>query len=120
MSWSYEISTSELPGVYAVLSGEDVRDLRGGNIYVDEPLLASWDRVRFIGDKVAAIAAEDEDTALRALNLIEVEYEELPAVFGMCMNTTVSSPGSAKRLDIVGLADSPVPIDQPKRSTIAR
>lgn len=70
-----------VPGVYAVLSGDDVRDLRGGNIFVDEPLLASWDRVRFIGDKVAAIAAEDEDTALRALDLIEVEYEELPAVF---------------------------------------
>ena len=48
---------------------------------VDEPLLSSWDRVRFIGDKVAAVAAEDEDIAQQALDLIRVDYEELPAVF---------------------------------------
>ena len=71
----------ELPGVHAVLTGSDVAGLRGGNIYVDEPLLSSWDRVRFIGDKVAAIAADDPETARRAADLIEVEYEELPAVF---------------------------------------
>jgi CO/xanthine dehydrogenase Mo-binding subunit len=70
-----------LPGVHAVLAGDDLQGLRGGNIFVDEPLLSSWDKVRFIGDKVAAIAAVDEDTALMALDLIDVEYEELPAVF---------------------------------------
>ena len=69
-----------MPGVHAVLTGDDVRDLRVGNLYVDEPVLASWDRVRFIGDKVAAVAVEDEDTAEAALALIEVEYEELPAL----------------------------------------
>lgn len=79
-----QIDASEalkLPGVHAVLTGEEVRDLRGGNIMVDEPLLSSWDRVRFIGDKVAAVVAEDEDLAQRAVDLIDVQYEELPAVF---------------------------------------
>lgn len=39
------------------------------------------DRVRFVGDRVAAVAAEDLETAQRAINLIEVEYEELPGIF---------------------------------------
>ncbi len=69
-----------LPGVHAVLTGSDVEGLRHGNMFVDEPLLASWDQLRFIGDKVAVIAADDADIAERALTLIEVEYEELPAV----------------------------------------
>ena len=68
-------------GVEAILTGEDVEGLRGGNIIVDEPLLSSWDRVRFIGDKVAAVAAIDKETAVRASNLIKIDYEQLPAVF---------------------------------------
>ena len=46
----------------------------------DEYALAV-DKVRFIGDEVAAVAAVDRDTAEEALELIQVEYEELPAVF---------------------------------------
>ena len=69
-----------LPGVHGVLTGRDVEGLRTGNFYQDEPVLASWDRVRFIGDKVAAVVADDQDIAARALELIDVEYEELPAV----------------------------------------
>ncbi len=69
-----------LPGVHGVLTGEDVPDQRAGNLYVDEPILASADRVRFIGDKVAAVVAEDADIAGAALALIDVTYEELPAL----------------------------------------
>ena len=69
-----------LPGVHGVLTGDDVPDQRAGNLYVDEPILASADRVRFIGDKVAAVVAEDEDIAERALALIDVTYDELPAL----------------------------------------
>jgi carbon-monoxide dehydrogenase large subunit len=69
----------QLPGVHAVLTGEDVRGHYIGKRLRDEPLLA-WDRVRFVGDKVAAVAADDEDVAEQALSLIEVEYEPLPAV----------------------------------------
>jgi 4-hydroxybenzoyl-CoA reductase subunit alpha len=72
----------ELPGVLAVLTGEDVTDTRYGvsPARYDEHILAK-DRVRYVGDEVAAVAAEDEETARRALDLIDVEYEELPPVF---------------------------------------
>src|SRR6266545_2606260 len=46
----------------------------------DMPVLAH-ERVRFIGEKVAAVAAESPEIAEEALSLIQVEYEELPAVF---------------------------------------
>ncbi|MYD37047.1 MAG: xanthine dehydrogenase family protein molybdopterin-binding subunit [Dehalococcoidia bacterium] len=69
-----------LPGVHGVLTGDDVPDIRAGNLYVDEPILASADRVRFIGDKVAAVVAEDADIADAALAVIDVTYEELPAL----------------------------------------
>jgi carbon-monoxide dehydrogenase large subunit len=68
-----------VPGVHGVLTGEDVKGMLTGGTYKDEPLLC-WDRVRFVGDKVAAVVADDEDIAQKALDLIKVEYEELPAV----------------------------------------
>jgi carbon-monoxide dehydrogenase large subunit len=51
-----------------------------GRLVYDTPVLAR-DQVRFIGEKVAVVAAEDPDVAEDALALIEVEYQELPAVF---------------------------------------
>jgi len=68
-----------LPGVHAVITGDDVRGMRTGNTYRDEPVIA-WDEVRYVGDKVAAVCAIDNDTAERALALIDVVYEELPAL----------------------------------------
>ncbi len=72
----------ELPGVLAVLTGADVTDTLYGvsPARYDEHILAK-ERVRYVGDEVAAVAAIDERTAEQALELIEVEYEELPAVF---------------------------------------
>ncbi|MFH1842534.1 MAG: molybdopterin-dependent oxidoreductase [bacterium] len=71
-----------LPGVLAVITGADVTDKYYGvsPARYDEHILAK-DRVRYVGDEVAAVAAVDEETASRAVDLIEVEYEELPAVF---------------------------------------
>ena len=68
------------PGVHTVLTGDDVHGIRYGRRLHDVPVLAE-DRVRFVGERVAAIAAEDRDAAEEALLLIEVEYEELPAVY---------------------------------------
>ena len=51
-----------------------------GRAVKDVPVLA-YNRVRFFGQRVAAVAADDEDIAQQALELIQVEYEELPAVF---------------------------------------
>ena len=66
------------PGVHAVLTPDEVGGLRSGKALQDEPLLA-FDAARYMGDKIAMVAAVDEETAEDALNLIEVEYEELPA-----------------------------------------
>ncbi len=69
-----------LPGVHAVLTGADVDGGLYGRIIKDVPVLARK-QVRFFGERVAAVAADDEDIAKQALALIEIEYEELAAVF---------------------------------------
>jgi len=66
----------ELPGVHAVATGEDVHGLLIGRKICDMPILADG-VLRFIGEKVAAVAAESEVIAEEALELIDVEYEEL-------------------------------------------
>ncbi len=68
-----------LPGVKVVITGEDMPFLHGESFH-DEPFMATG-KVRYMGEAVAAVAAVDEETAEEALDLIEVEYEELPAVF---------------------------------------
>jgi CO/xanthine dehydrogenase Mo-binding subunit len=78
-------AAEKLPGVIAVLSRNDLIDNPAiypyfGPVIRDTPVVAI-DKVRFVGDPVAAVAALDDDTAQAALDLIEVEYEELPAVF---------------------------------------
>src|SRR5437764_13006928 len=68
-----------LPGVKLVMTGADT-PRPWGVVHKDEHVLAV-DKVRFIGEEIAAVVAVDENTALDALELIHVEYEELPAVF---------------------------------------
>ena len=68
------------PGVRAVITGKDVRGILYGRRYQDISVLAQ-DRVRFLGERVAAIAADTLEQAEHALDLIQVDYEELPAVF---------------------------------------
>ena len=65
-----------LPGVAAVVTGEDAPWTHGESVK-DKPFLAHG-RVRYVGEPVAAVAAEDEDIAQAAVKLIEVEYEDLP------------------------------------------
>lgn len=68
-----------LPGVRAVITGEDVPDIPIGFIKDNRPLKKG--KVRSMRDEIAAVAATDPDIAAEALSLIEVEYEPLPAVF---------------------------------------
>lgn len=76
-----DISKAEKsPGVRAVLTGEDVKGRLIGKQIRDMPVLC-WDKVRFAGDRVAAVAADSAEAAEEALHLIEVDYEVLPAVF---------------------------------------
>ena len=69
-----------LPGVHAVVTGQDIPDTKIGRRMVDMPVLAR-DVVRFVGEKVATVAADDKDTADEALLLIDVIYEELTPVY---------------------------------------
>lgn len=70
----------QLPGVKAVLTAKDVPGRRFGFAIKDETIFAT-DKVRYVGDAVAAVAAVSEEVAEEAVGLIDVEYEELPAVF---------------------------------------
>jgi CO/xanthine dehydrogenase Mo-binding subunit len=67
------------PGVQAVITAKDVPANKWGTFY--EPPVFADERVRFVGEPVAAVAAESEAEAEDALELIDVEYEELPPVF---------------------------------------
>ncbi|MBC7941580.1 MAG: xanthine dehydrogenase family protein molybdopterin-binding subunit [Chitinophagaceae bacterium] len=74
-----------LPGVACVVTGADVAQLADPYYGVgirDQPVLAIG-KVRYVGDMVAAVAAVDEATALRALALIDVDYEPLPPLMSM-------------------------------------
>ena len=80
---SIDTSRAErLPGVRAVVTSADSTGEKWGVFrYTQDQAFLPSDKVRFIGEEVAAVAAVDEDTAASALDLITVEYEELPAVF---------------------------------------
>jgi CO/xanthine dehydrogenase Mo-binding subunit len=76
------IDTSAVPDDVVVLRPEDVADLgRYGPQIKDQEALPQGERVRYAGDVVCAVAAETEEQVDEAVNLIDVEYEELPAVF---------------------------------------
>ncbi len=76
-----------LPGVLAVFTAEDVPVNEYGLIVNDQPVLCGLnspkphaDRVRFAGDQVALVVAETEEIAAEALELIKVEYQDLPII----------------------------------------
>ena len=75
----------KLLGVKAVITGKDTLGIKHGFVetprYPPDQYPIAMDRVRYIGEEVAAVAAVDEYIAEEALSLIQVDYEELPAVF---------------------------------------
>jgi CO/xanthine dehydrogenase Mo-binding subunit len=102
-----------VPGVHAVLTGRDVQGVRYGRRLYDVPVLAE-DKVRFIGERVAAVAASDRDAAEEALLLIDVEYEELPAVFDPLEALRDGAP--ILHPDLNSYAGLPKPVDGPTNS----
>jgi CO/xanthine dehydrogenase Mo-binding subunit len=80
-----------LPGVYAVITHDDVPEVKYGGMVQDRYLFAK-DIVRFEGEIIAAVAAMTDDIAKLAVSLIEVEYEPLPAISDFVASM---DPGSA-------------------------
>jgi CO/xanthine dehydrogenase Mo-binding subunit len=79
---SIDLTKAEsLPGVAAILTRDDLKDIDAyyGNCLRDRAVVA-LDRVRFVGEPVAVVAAEDGLTAEEALSLIDVRYRELPCI----------------------------------------
>ncbi len=109
-----------LPGVHAVLTYRDVPRVMfstaGQSHPIPSPLdFVSLDRkMRFVGDRVAAVAAESEEIAQRALSLIEVEYEELPAVLDSRESMNPGAPIIHDEPDYVPFAEC-----DPKRNLAA-
>ncbi len=71
-----------VPGVHAVLTGADIGERRFGRYLYDWPVLA-FGKVLFVGERVAAVAAETREAAEEAVSRVQVEYEELRPVFDL-------------------------------------
>ena len=78
---SIDTSKAErLPGVRAVVTADDTIK-QGWGAFVQDQYPLTFGKARYVGDEVAGVAAIDQDIAQEALELIEVEWEELPAIF---------------------------------------
>ena len=100
---------SAVPGVHAVISGRDVTGLRIGRCIYDTPVLADG-VVRFIGEKVAAVAAETEEAAEQALDLIEVDYQEMNPVLDPV--EALKSDAPILHPDLLSYKGLPVPVEK--------
>jgi CO/xanthine dehydrogenase Mo-binding subunit len=99
----------QVPGVKAVITGQDVTGLRIGRCIYDTPVLADG-VVRFIGEKVAAVAAETEEAAEQALDLIEVDYEEMPPLLDPLEAIKADAP--ILHPDLLSYRGLPVPVEK--------
>ncbi len=79
-----------LPGVVKVVTGADFPF--GFGLYMKDRYVFAQDRVRFVGEQVAAVVARDEGTAKRAVQLVDVEYEVLEPVFDPVFAASEDAP----------------------------
>jgi CO/xanthine dehydrogenase Mo-binding subunit len=103
------------PGVGAVLTGADVRGILYGRRYRDISVLAQ-DRARFVGERVAAVAADTLEQAEHALDLIQVDYEELPAVFDPVAAMQEGAP--IIHPDVNNYPGLPKPLEKPSNAFV--
>ncbi|MBL8357113.1 MAG: xanthine dehydrogenase family protein molybdopterin-binding subunit [Delftia acidovorans] len=81
-----------LPGVHAIVTGDDLgHDHRMGAFIKDEPAMAKG-KVRYVGEIVAAVAADTEAIARQAARLVHVDYEELPAALDPAQALAAGAP----------------------------
>ncbi len=89
-----------LPGVLAVLNRDNLNVAANAfGAYVKDQQIIATDKVRYAGDMVAAVAAVEESIAGEAVNLIDVEYEELPAVFTIEAALKIGAPLVHEKLE---------------------
>lgn len=106
-----KIDTSKaekLPGVRAVVTAEDTPKIKFGSNefffpYTVDQFPLEFEKVRYIGDEVAAVAAIDEETAQKALSLIDVHYEVLPAVFSSVEAMKPGAPAIHTAMNNIGV-----------------
>ena len=110
-----KIDTSKalaLPGVAAVLTWQDIPRVAYSTAGQSDPIPGPLDsfsldnKVRFVGDRVAFVAAETEEIAIKALDLIDVEFEPLEAVFDPGESMQPGAPILHDEPDYVHFADS--------------
>ncbi len=118
---SIDTSKAEaLPGVRAVITAKDTSNIKfGSNEYffphtVDQMALES-EKVRYIGDEIGAVAAVDEETALKALELIDVQYEVLPSVVDPLEAMKPGAPSIHESLNNIAVI-LPVNFGNPERA----
>jgi putative selenate reductase molybdopterin-binding subunit len=113
--WIKRIDVSRartLPGVHAVLTYQDVPRVVHSTAGQSDPIPGPLDffsldrKLRYVGDRVAAVAAETEEIAQRALALIEVEYEALPAILDARQSMVPGAPIIHDEPEYVPFADS--------------
>ncbi|MCK8825712.1 xanthine dehydrogenase family protein molybdopterin-binding subunit [Fuchsiella alkaliacetigena] len=107
-----EVDTSRaeaLPGVKAVITGRCFPNITG--LYIGDRTVLAQEKVRYVGDPVAAVAAETPEVAEQAVELIEVEYEELPGLFNPCEAMQEDAPLIHENINQYNHADfiDPVP-----------
>jgi len=106
-----QIDTSKaerLPGVKAVVSASDTAKIKFGSNeyffpYTVDQLPLEDEKVRYIGDEIGAVAAVDEATAEKALSLIDVRYEVLPAVFDPVQAMKPGAPAIHTSMNNIGV-----------------
>jgi putative selenate reductase molybdopterin-binding subunit len=114
-AWIKRIDASrarELPGVAAVLTWQDIPRVIYSTAGQSDPIPGPLDsfsldkKVRFVGDRVAFVAAETAEIAEKALELIEVEYEALPALLDPALAMSPEAPLLHEEPEYVNFADS--------------
>jgi CO/xanthine dehydrogenase Mo-binding subunit len=86
------VDTSLLPSDVVVLGPDDVRDLGRYGPQIQDTSVLATDVVHYVGDPVVAVAAATAAAAVEALQLVDVEYEELPAVFDVLEAADADAP----------------------------